>query len=421
MNDDLDDEIIESEEGFDEFSQGSGLSEKIRQNPAMKVGVVVVAVAVIAGVVMMFGGEENKQKNSVLPGGSDVTSVPSTADEIAPAYIEAVEEQNQAVLEEAIQTGQSAIPVPIDTPDTRLEVPEVEQEEEDPLHRWRALQEERVKREMKTRETAEEPVTVLDAEQQNEAINELAESMASQMESVLGANTEEKTFTTKTLISYEASNAAGTASAGAAGGGGPQSASPFEDLNEEVVVVSAGTIVYGQLLLEANSDVESTVLAQMVSGPLKGWKLLGEFTVMEDINMLAITFSTAVNDEGKQHDIEAIMLDPDSTLAAMRSDINHRYLQRIIFPAAAAFIDGFAQAIAESGRTSVTVSGETVIEEEEEKSDDQEVATGVEEAASEVREILDEMGDVPVQIIIEAGTPIGIFFTDNVVEDEGDI
>ena len=42
----------------------------------------------------------------------------------------------------------SAIPVPIEAPDTRLEVPEIQEEGEDPLHRWRLLQEERVERQM---------------------------------------------------------------------------------------------------------------------------------------------------------------------------------------------------------------------------------------------------------------------------------
>ncbi len=45
----------------------------------------------------------------------------------------------------------SAIPVPIEAPDTRLEVPEIQEEGEDPLHRWRLLQEERVERQMSTK------------------------------------------------------------------------------------------------------------------------------------------------------------------------------------------------------------------------------------------------------------------------------
>ena len=59
-----------------------------------------------------------------------------------------------------------------------------------------------------------------------------------------------------------------------------------------------------------------------------------------------------------------LLLDPDTSLAATRTDVNHRYFRRIVLPAASAFIEGFAEAISESGRTTVTVSGETVVEQE---------------------------------------------------------
>ena len=46
----------------------------------------------------------------------------------------------------ALQTGGSAIPVPVEYPRDRLQLPKEEMETEDPLHRWRRLQEERVVR-----------------------------------------------------------------------------------------------------------------------------------------------------------------------------------------------------------------------------------------------------------------------------------
>ncbi len=423
MNDDLDEEIIGADDGFDEFAQKSNLGDTIRRSPTAKIAVIIVAIVVIVGVVMLFGQETIETKESQIPGGSDVTSVPGTDEQISPAYAEAVEQQNEADLERAITEGTSSIPVPIKTYDTRLEVPETEEKTEDPLLRWRLLQEERVEREMKIRETEAEPITVLNAEQQSQAISDLSSSMQEQMSSLLQANDEKKSFTTITLINYN-EQAEGD---GGLGGGGNGSDGNFEEpgfeeeTDDPVVVIPAGKIVYGQLLLEANSDVPTVVLAQMVSGPLKGWKLLGEFEVLEDLEKLAITFNVAVNEDGEQYNVEAIMLDPELGLAAKSTDVNHRYFKRIVFPAAAAFIEGFAGAIAESGQTTVTINGETVAEETEEADSDQEIALGVEEAAQEISEILDDMADVPVQIIIAAGTPIGIFFTENVVDDEGDI
>lgn len=422
MNDDLDEEIIGADDSFDEFSQGSGAGDSFRQSPIAKLLIVLVAVAVIFGVVFYFSGDAVEEQPSVLPPGSEVTQVPGTGEESASqAYLDAVEEVNEETLERAIQQGQSAIPVPVEAPETRLEVPEVEEETEDPLLRWRQLQEERVERQLKSREAEVEPVTVLDAEQQSEAIKALSESMVQQMESVLTSNTENKVFTTRTLIDYQNDENEGNGSGAGNGGGGNGGDGAFDEEEAETIVIAAGQIYYGQTLLEANSDVPSSVLAQVVSGPLKGWRLIGEFTVLEDAEKLAITFSVAVNEDGKQYDVDAVMLNPKTTLPAMRTYINRRWIRRVILPAASSFVEGFAQAIADSGRTSVTVSGETVIEEEAELSNDQEVATGVEEAAEEVSEIIDDYADVQPLIIIKAGTPVGIFFTENVVDTEGDI
>ncbi len=424
MNDDLDEEIMDSEDGFDEFaSKSGGVSDTLRKSPVAKIGVVVAVIAVLVGVMMFFGQDPVEEQPSMIPKGSEVTSVPGTDDKVAPAYIEAVEQQNEADLERALASNDSSIPVPIETPDTRLEVPERQEEEEDPLHKWRMLQAEQAVREMKTRDTEVEPVTVLDNEQQNEAIKALSESMLQQMESVLSKTTQEKTFTTRTLIDYGASspqNRGSNSNGGGANGDGDNK-SGFDLGAEETIIVPAGKIVYGQMLLEANSDVPSVVLAEMVSGPLKGWKLLGSFQPHEDIEMISVSFDTAVNKDGDQYQIEATMLDPDSTLAAMSTEVDHRYIRRVVLPAAAAFVEGFASAIADSGRTTVTVTGETVVQEDQEASDDQEVATGVQEAGDKISEFLDDAGDVPIRIIIAAGTPIGIFFTENVVDAEGDI
>ncbi len=429
MNDDLDEEIIDSEDGFDEFSSASeSSSSDFRKSPLVKVGVVVGVVAALAGVMMFLDQDEVVETPSSLPGGSEVTSIPATDDnKIDPAYRQAVEEQNEADLERALSQGESAIPVPIDTPETRLEVPEQQEVEEDPLHKWRMLQAEQAVRDMKNVESEAEPVTVLDNQQQNEAIKALSESMMKQMESVLSRTVAEKTFTTKTLIDYgqQSSGNSGESFGGNASGQNPQgdSASPsgFDEEKEEVVIIPAGKIVYGQLLLEANSDVPSVVLGQMVSGPLKGWKVLGSFEALEDIEMIAITFDTAVNEDGDQYEIDAIMLNPDTGLAAMSTDVDHRYLKRVILPSAAVFIEGFASAVADTGRTSVFVEGESVVTDEREADDEEEVATGVQEAGQKIGEFLDEEGDVPIQIIIDAGTPIGIFFAENVIDEESDI
>ena len=151
-----------------------------------------------------------------------------------------------------------------------------------------------------------------------------------------------------------------------------------------------------------------------MSGPLAGSRILGSFE--EEHELLTLTFETIVYN-GESFDIDAVALDPDTTLPGLVSEVDHRYLKRIVLPMAAAFVEGAASAISESGRTTITIEGEQVAEETEETDTGQEIATGVEEAGQELREILDEMADdTEVMVRVAAGTPMGILFLEPVIE-----
>ncbi len=415
MNDDLDEEIIGSEDGFDEFVQKNTLGDVVRNSPVAKIGVIVLGLAVIVGVIYMMGGDTDEAQPSRAPMASEVSAVPGQ-EEVTPAYREAVEEANEQDLERALAEGDSTLPVPIEPPSDRLQLPEEEEDSEDPLHRWRRLQEERVMREMTTTEEVE-PVTVLDSEQQNEAMKEMAESMAQQMQTILGRQTERKTFSYVGMVTYDQ----GEGGTGGGGLGGNNTEFDGELIEEELgkLLIPAGEVEYGQLLIEANSDVPGPVLAELASGPYTGSRMLGTFDVSNDY--LVITFDTLVVDT-YSYDIEAIMLDPDTTLPGMATEVDHRYLQRVILPAAAAFVEGFADAVAQTDSTSITIDtsggGTTTTAEEQDLDTEEEVALGVSEAGQEVREILDEMADeVEVLVRIAAGTPIGVLFTDELRED----
>lgn len=426
MNDDLEDEVVSADEGFDEFSKKSGVADKLRGSPAAKVGIVLVAVAAIVGVMLLFGEKEAPPEQSSLPTPSEVSSAPG-ATAASPAYVNAVEQQNEQVLEDAIKKGESAIPVPTETQQTRLELPQQEEKSEDPLHRWRQMQEERVDRDLHEQD-AVEAVTVLDSQQQADAVKQMSDKMTEQMQSILSKTVEEKKFSYVGVMKKDTHGEAGaagttgtgTAGAGASGGAGNN----FEADTEKEVLIPSGEIEYAQTLIEANSDIQGPVLAQMLTGPLKGSRLIGTFSVAEE-DYLVLNFTTAVKD-GKDVDITAIALDPDTSLAGMATDVDHRYFRRIVMPAAAAFVKGFASAVSETGRTDVIVSGGTtgtgaVTTETAPADDEQRVATGVEEAATEISSIIKDMGEVETLVVIKAGTPVGVLFTEPVYKEEEDI
>ena len=420
MSDDLENDDFEND-GFDEFDDGDSspetLGQLVQSNPLVKVGVVLGAAALIFGTIILFGGDDEKAQYSSVGSGPEMTVAPGTED-ANPAYVEAIQDVNQQNLESAIADGTSAIPIPIDPPVGRIPLQEEEVEAEDPLQRWRRLQEERLQRELSSNQVIE-PTALPEDNAQQEAINALAQAMQAQMQQVLerqGKYIVNSQAVTDPQIFEEDNNSEldGEIVDGEITG---VNGEPLA----EIIIIPAGEIEYGQIITEANSDVPGPVLAEIASGPLSGSRMLGAFTVENDL--ISLTFSQVVID-GISYPINAIALDPATTLPGMATEVDHRYFRRIILPAAAAFIDGAAEAIAESGRTDITITGDTVTSSEAETDDEQEIASGLQEAAEELTTIIDEMNDdVEPLVIIGSGTPMGILFLDPVTKpvEEDDI
>ena len=441
MSDDLDDDNMDLDESsFDDFGsdKGATLGDMWRNNPIVKVGVVGAAAIAIFGTIMLFSGKEADVDQSFIPAGSDIKAPPGTK-EASPAYIAAVEEETEARIEEAFRTKGSALPTPIDPPVGRLQVPEEENTDEDPLQRWRQLQEKRVQMELQNTENLDLGAPP-DESGQNEAIQALADAMSEQMQAILERQSEvsvqsmnltdpeyshnalkrkvEKRIELAELECQLIELEGGSCEDGEGGGDGFFEDEELEDFG--TVLLPAAEIVYAQLLTEANSDAPGPVLAQIVSGPLAGNRIIGSFEVENDL--LILNFGTLVID-GASIGVSAIALDPATTLPGMATEVDHRYLQRIALPMAAAFVEGVASAVAETGQTTITINsdsgGASTTDDTENLDSDQEIATGVEEAGEELRDILDEMiEEVEVLVRIEAGTPIGILFLEPVVDGE---
>lgn len=411
-NDDNDDDLS-LDDSFDEFEKKENtLGALWRDNPLVKIGVIVAAAIAIFTLILFFSGNDPVQTESMVSAAPDITSTPGT-DQASPAYVQAVEEQNEKTAEDAIAQGTSALPVPITPPVGTLDTPGNQAPEEDPLQRWRRLQEERLKREIQQSEVVPENEVVDTG--RAEAISQLSGLMAQQMSSILENYQKPPLLMTQRLTDpnyLELLQAEAEAAAAAANQNGQGNQVPPE------VLLPAGEILYAQLLTEANSDVPGPILGEIMSGPLKGYRVLGSFEVQEEL--LTLNFNQIVIDE-EVFPINAIALDPATTLAGLATDVDHHYLKRIVLPMAAAFVTGLANAISESGTTTVTISsqtGQTNSTDTGDTTDEQEVASGIDEAGQKLGEIIDEIAeDTETTVIVAAGTAFGLLFIEPVVKE----
>ena len=415
-NDDIDDDDISLDESFDEFEKKNGtLGDMMRENPLFKIGALVVGAIVIFVLISFLGKDNTAVEDSYVGTAPDITSTPGT-EEATLAYTQAVEELNEQAIEQAFETGDSSLPVPIEPPVGIVNVQEEQTDAEDPLQRWRRLQEERLEREIQQSNTVQ-PVDANAAAARNQAIQQLSSAMSQQMASILDTKSAVELssrqltapdYLEKLAAQEEEEQAEAIAAADAIS----------NDVAAEVLF-PAGKIVYAQLITEANTDVPGPILAEIMSGPLKGSRILGTFE--EQNEFLTLNFDTIVYDD-ESLSIDAVALDPATTLPGMATEVDRRYFKRVILPAAAAFVEGLAEAVAESGRTTITIQGETVAQDEEDADTEQEVASGIEEAGRELGEILDEIADdTEVLVRIASGTPIGVLFLEPVTLGEEDL
>lgn len=415
MTNDQNDDFLETgdldaDSGFEDFETGkTSLAEAWKTNPMVKIGGVLGAVAVIIGVIMLFGGEKTSVSPSVI-GGSAKEVKQAPGEKVSDAYRSALEEMNQKSAEEARLSGTSSLPVPIGQ--ARGKVPEDQNKvsDEDPLERWRKIQEERLRKEQQVKiEPAAPAAPVKPVDPYAQEKQALAQSMQTQMQSIL------QTLDPKSMQSARITDAEYMESRRAAAAQAAQQAAATtlaqqaQATGTVEILQEAGRIEYAQLITEANSDVPGPILAELASGPLAGSRMIGSFKTNEDF--LTLNFDTVIVD-GVALTAKAVALDPNTALPGVITEIDRKYFQRVIMPAAAAFIEGIGSAIGESGSTTVVVDSGAAVSDSVDLNSRQEFFKGVEKASEKVGEILDRNASTTKPMLrVAAGTHLGILFT----------
>jgi intracellular multiplication protein IcmE len=249
------------------------------------------------------------------------------------------------------------------------------------------------------------------------AVDALSKRMADQMASILEAQAPQPpAIKTITNMKWLASIENGDGGIAGTGDGDGDGAGNADEATVEILI-EEGSIIYGQLLIEANTDAPGPVLAQIVTGPYAGSRMLGSFEATD--NYLILSFNSIVID-GMGHETQAVAIDPDTTLPGVVTEIDRRYFKRIILPMAAEFVRGLSEAVSESGSTTITIDsgGTTTSQTNEDKDEEQEVASGIEAAGEKFGELIEEEAqNTKPMIRVAAGTPLGILFVEPVTEE----
>jgi intracellular multiplication protein IcmE len=364
--------------------------------------VAVFAVGIAA--VSFFGGSDTNSDLVHLSKAPSFKEAPGG--KTSPYLKEQTQMANDERSQQAIQSGGSAIPTPIGQ-NSDVGALDGGAKKDDPLNELR-VETENLKKQVQQQQVQQKQIQ----QQQRppeQFDNSLAEAMQRQMQQLL-EGWSPKGIKDVTVIRAEdlkteqkADQAAATAAAANA-------------QQQQKKVVPAGTVSYAQLLTEANSDVPGPILAQIVSGPLTGARAIGSFQVANGYEKYLVLRFKIADKKGKDYQIDAYALDPDTTLGGMATEVDERYFARVILPAAAGFLQGMGQALS-VGNSSIETNGSTTIATQAGNGYKQGIYNGLGTAAQTMGSFFQEQANLTKPLVrVAAGTPMGIFFVAPVYE-----
>lgn len=180
-------------------------------------------------------------------------------------------------------------------------------------------------------------------------------------------------------------------------------------------LAKAGTIYNAIIETAVNSDEDSPVLARIVSGPLKGTRLIGTFKNLGE--KVALVFTTAnIPNFDRTVRINAYAIDTNTSRTALADDVDHHYFLRYGVLLATSFVTGYAQALQQNNQVTTynPITGMPI-----------QTPTGNQSSKDINRQALGQVGtqvasDVKQQynnlkptIYVNSGTAIGILLMDD--------
>lgn len=138
----------------------------------------------------------------------------------------------------------------------------------------------------------------------------------------------------------------------------PTAVAGSSGVDEKKVALKAGSILHGVVLTAVNSDEPGPVLAQIITGPYAGGRMLGKFETSKDSGKLILTFNVlTMQNAEKSYAINSFAVDPQTARTGFASDVDRHYLSRYGLYAAAEFAKGYGNALAQSGSTQTVNAG----------------------------------------------------------------
>lgn len=184
------------------------------------------------------------------------------------------------------------------------------------------------------------------------------------------------------------------------------------------MIVQAGTLGFGVLNTDINSDEPGPVMSTVVDGgPLDKAVLLGTMTRTNERVLVHLT--TMRLPKGKTVSIDAYAVDQETARTALATGVDRHYFLRYGSMFASSFAAGFGQAYSQSGSSVVANSGGTTVTTQPNTSK-QALAAGLSSVGQAWAGAVQQNFNTPPTVTVASGTAIGILFMRDAVQEPGE-
>lgn len=189
----------------------------------------------------------------------------------------------------------------------------------------------------------------------------------------------------------------------------------------------AGSIIYGVIISNYNSDSPGTVRARIVNGPLAGSTLLGQVTTpANEFTQYAPVSFTKLSRPSAQRSqpISLVAIDPQNQLPGVAAQVNYHYGQRYGAMVLSGLLNQVSQQLQDSSNTNgqtSTVEGGTAQGGTNNTTSGSDNGTNVSGSdlttpvLNDIMGSLDTISGRPITYTIAQGTPVGLLFENDFV------
>jgi intracellular multiplication protein IcmE len=336
-----------------------------------------------AGVVILTLGVgffiSTRNNNQQVSAGADVTGVPSgvkAAPGVSnnPQYVQAVKDNNDKLTNQAIKQGNGYMPtLTANTPSGPSVIDELDKKQKEEIAKKAAIEaEKKIKddeEKVRLEDESKKQQALLAAQQPVEVVkNNVSTPMPVRVEAPKKYSTDDYMLiasltgswgTKKSNSEYDFAKGQNKSSSQSSSSNVTQQSSTTQPVVQAKPLAKLGTIFNAILETGINSDEPSPVLARIVSGPLKGTRLIGQISTVGE-KVLIVFNSANIPGSEKSIRMSAYAVDTNTSRTALADDVDHHYFLRYGVLLATSFIGGYAQALQQSGATTTAgISGTT--------------------------------------------------------------